>query len=108
MAQPDSLVVTENDHLQLWENSTKKALLDRVRAILEEDHLLILGQDLADATFKQLWASTLGRLGALTPAAYAVAPGLSTAEQAIWEDRHIHIMEDEPWAMVERLRKPDR
>ncbi|MFZ1505232.1 MAG: SIR2 family protein [Anaerolineae bacterium] len=103
VAQPDTLVVTENDHLQLWENAAKKALLDRVRAILEEHHLLILGQDLTDPTFKQLWANTLGRFGALTPAAYAVAPGLSMAAQAVWEDRHIHILEDAPLAVVERL-----
>ena len=108
VAQPDSLAVTENDHMQLWENSAKRALLDRVRAILEEDHLLILGQDMADATFKQLWANALGRLGSLTPAAYAVAPGLSAAEQAVWEDRHVHILQDEPLAVIERLRQPDR
>lgn len=108
VAQPDSLVVTENDHLQLWENPAKRALLDRVRAILEEDHLLILGQDMADSTFKQLWANTLGRLGSLTPAAYAVAPGLSAAEQAVWEDRHVHILHDEPLAVIERLRQSRR
>lgn len=106
VAQPETLVVTENDHLQLWENAAKKALLDRVRAILEEHHLLVLGQDLADPTFKQLWAATLGRLGNLTPAAFFVAPGLPAEEQAIWEDRHVHIVGAEPLAVIQGLAQP--
>ena len=106
VAQPETLIVTENDHLQLWENAAKKALLDRARAILEEDHLLILGQDLADPTFRQLWAATLGRLGSLTPAAFAVAPALPAADRQVWADRHVHTVDAEPLTVIQGLAQP--
>lgn len=103
VGQPDTLVVTETDMLQFWENPAKKALLDRVRTILEEYHLLVVGQDLADPIFKQLWANNLARLGSLTPAAYAVAPDASADQQAVWADRNLHILPADPLAVLAQL-----
>ncbi|MBK6432344.1 SIR2 family protein [Candidatus Amarolinea dominans] len=102
VAQPDTLVVTENDHLQLWENAAKKALLDRVRhsgGASSADSGARPDRSHVQATVGQ----HPGPFRALTPAAYAVAPGLSMAAQAVWEDRHIHILEAAPLAVVERL-----
>ncbi len=103
VGQPDTLTVTENDHLQLWDNPVKRPLLDRIRILLEEHHLLVVGQDLTDPTFQQLWSHTLARLGSLTPAAYAIVPNAAADLQTLWADRHLYILPADPLPLLEHM-----
>jgi hypothetical protein len=103
ISQPETLVVTEDDHLQLWRDPNKAQLLDRIRPIFEENAILFVGYDLSDPDFKLLWREVLDRMGQFTIGAYATAPSLPPGEREVWEDRRVRILDAEPLAILEQL-----
>lgn len=96
--QPDTLVVTEDDHYR-----DKEGLLDEVRSVLRKNTVLFLGYNLKDPDFNLLWRGVLDRMGRFAAVAYAAWPGLSEDERRVWEDRQVRVIEAEPPAFLERL-----
>ncbi len=95
--QPDTLVVTEDDHYGLWRDRDKEDVLDEVRAVLRRQTVLFLGYNLADPDFNLLWREVLDRAGRFARTAYAVWPGLPEAEARMWrKERMITVLESEP------------
>ena len=56
LQQPDSLIVTEDDHYALLRNRDKE-MLDEVRELLRRNSVLFLGYNLADPDFQPVMAS---------------------------------------------------
>lgn len=96
----ESLVVTEDDHLDLWRDRARANVLDEVRRALQRNTVLFLGYDLSDPDFQLLWREILSRAGDLHRRAFAVWPGLPAAEAGVWADRGIVILEAEPWGLT--------
>jgi len=99
--QPDTLVVTEDDHYGLLR--AKEDLLDEVRAVLRKNVILFLGYDLGDPDFNLLWREALDRAGRFAQGAYAVWPGLPEAERQVWQDRGIVVLETTPLTFLDDI-----
>jgi hypothetical protein len=97
--QPDTLVVTEDDHYGLWRDRDKEDLLDEVRNVLRKQMVLFLGYNLADPDFNLLWREVLDRAGRFARTAYAIWPGVPEGEVRMWRDRGIVILEADPWGL---------
>ena len=111
LSQPDSLIITEDDHYGLSRNRDKENLLDEVRATMRRHAILFLGYDLTDPDFNLLWREVLDRMGRFAIGAYAVWPNLPQDEEKIWQARHIQIIDAEPVPFLEALLaavEPDR
>jgi hypothetical protein len=98
--QPETLVVTEDDHYGLWRDRDKEDLLDEVRAALRKNTVLFIGYDLADPDFNLLWREVLDRAGRFAMGAYAVWPGLPETEVQMWRDRGITMLESDPLGIL--------
>ncbi|MBN1658438.1 MAG: SIR2 family protein [Anaerolineae bacterium] len=103
LAQPDTLVVTEDDHYGLWRDREKEALLDEVRAALKKNAVLFLGYNLADPDFHLLWREVLDKAGKFAIGAYAAWPGATEAQKQVWEDRHVHAIDWQALDLVHTL-----
>jgi hypothetical protein len=101
LADVESLVVTEDDHLDLARDRAREDMLDEVKRALQRHTVLFLGYDLSDPDFRLLWREVLSRAGDLHRRAFAVWPGLPEAEVEVWADRGIVIMDADPWGLVE-------
>jgi hypothetical protein len=101
--QPDTLVVTEDDHYGLWRDRDKEDLLDQVRAVLRKQTVLFLGYNLTDPDFNLLWREVLDRAGRFARTAYAVWPDLPEDEVRMWRDRGIVIFDVGPWEILESI-----
>lgn len=95
---PDTLVVTDQDHLDLLRNRDKAAMLDEVRQAFRHDTVLFLGYNLADPDFRFVFDQVAESRFART--AYAVWPGLPAADVAMWRDRGILILPADPWGIL--------
>lgn len=96
--QPDTLVVTDRDHLELLRDRDKEALVDEVRRALRYNTMLLIGYDLADPDFRFLFDQVAESRFART--AYAVWPGLPESEVRMWRDRGIVILDEDPLGML--------
>ncbi len=94
--QPDTLIVTEDDHFGLWRDRDREDLLDEVRSALRRNVVLFLGYNLSDPDFNLLWREVLDRAGRFAMGAYAVWPGLAEGEVQMWRDRGVTILEYDP------------
>jgi hypothetical protein len=101
--QPDTLVVTEDDHYRLWHDPSRAAVLNRVRDVLNSAAMLLIGYDLSDPDFKQLWTKIREEMGRFVVGAYAIWQHMPNDEREVWEGRHIKIIDAEPLAFLERL-----
>jgi hypothetical protein len=99
IAQPDTLVVTDRDHLDLLRDRAREPLLDEVRRAFRRTSLLFLGYNLADPDFRflfdQVAESRFARL------AYAVWPGLPADQARAWRERGIVILDEDPLGVLE-------
>lgn len=102
LQQRDTLIVTEDDQYSLWRNRDKEMLLDEVRRMLHNT-VLFIGHNLADPDFMLLWREALDRMGRFAVGAYAVCPGMSPADQRVWAERMIWIIDGEPLALLAAL-----
>jgi len=98
--QPDTLVVTADDHYGLWRDRDKEDLLDEVRAVLRKQTILFLGYNLVDPDFNLLWREVLDRAGRFARTAYALWPGLPEADVRMWRDRGIVILDVDPLGIL--------
>ena len=101
--QPDTLVITEDDHYGLWRDRDKEDLLDEVRTALRRHVVLFVGYNLADPDFNLLWREVLDRAGRFALGAYAVGPGLAAAEVNVWQERGIRILDTDPLEILGAL-----
>lgn len=92
--QPDTLVVTDRDHSDLWRDRDREPLLDEVRRALRLNTVLFIGYNLADPDFRFLFDQVAGSRFART--AYAVWPGLPETDVRMWRDRGIVILDTDP------------
>lgn len=99
--QPNTLVVTEDDHYDLGRDRDKEDLLHEVKTVLRRQTVLFLGYNLADPDFNLLWREVLDRAGRFNRTAYAVWPGLSDSEVQIWRDRGIVILDEDPMGVLD-------
>jgi hypothetical protein len=104
--QPDTLVVTEDDHYGLGRDREKEDLLHEVRTALRRQTVLFLGYNLADPDFNLLWREVLDRAGRFNRTAYAVWPGLPQGEVQMWQDRGIAILDTDPLGISSELGAP--
>ncbi len=98
--QPDTLVVTEDDHYGLWRDRDKEDLLDEVRNVLRKQTILFLGYNLSDPDFNLLWREVLDRAGRFARTAYAVWPDLPESDAQVWRDRGIVILDTDPLGIL--------
>ena len=96
--QPDTLVVTDRDHSDLWRDRDREPLLDEVRRALRLNTVLFIGYNLADPDFRFLFDQVAGSRFART--AYAVWPGLPEADVRMWRDRGIVILDTDPLGIL--------
>ena len=94
--QPDSLVVTDQDHSNLLRDRDREPLIDEVRRAFRNNTLLFLGYNLADPDFRFLFDEFSQNQFART--AFAVWPGLNEDDVQLWRDRGIVILERDPFA----------
>ena len=96
--QPETLIVTDHDHLDLLRDRGREAIMEEVRHAFRQDTVLSLGYNLADPDFRfifdQVAASRFSRT------AYAVWPGLPDADVNMWRDRGIIILPSDPWGVL--------
>ncbi len=98
--QPETLVVTEDDHMALRRDREKEDVLNKVRSALRENTVLFLGYNLSDPDWQFLWREVLESAGQFALGAYAVWPGLPAGEAATWRDRGITILENDPLSVL--------
>ncbi len=106
LQQPDSLVVTDHDHLDLLRDRDREPLIDEVRRTLRRNTVLFLGYNLADPDFRFLFDGIAESHFART--AYAVWPGLPEADVRMWQDRGIVILDTGVLDVVAKLSNGDR
>ena len=87
VSQPDTLVVTDQDHTSLLRDQDKEDLINEVKRTFRRNALLFFGYNLADYDFLFLFDQIAESRFART--AYAVWPGLPEAEIRMWRDRGI-------------------
>lgn len=92
--QPDTLVVTDQDHTNLLRDRDKESIIDEVKRAFRRNTLLFLGYNLADPDFRFLFDQIAESRFART--AYAVWPGLPEADVRMWRDRGIVILAANP------------
>lgn len=92
--QPDTLVVTDQDHTNLLRDRDKESVLDEVKRAFRRNSVLFLGYDLSDPDFQFLFDQIAESRFART--AYAVWPDLPEADVRMWQDRGIVILEADP------------
>jgi hypothetical protein len=90
---PETLVVTEDDHLGLWRDQAKEDVLDSVRTVLRQNTILFLGYNLSDPDFNLLWREVMDRVGRFPMGAYAIWLGLPEEDVWMWGDRNIVILD---------------
>jgi hypothetical protein len=91
--QPESLVVTEQDHSNLLRDRDKEPLVDEVRRAFRSNTILFLGYNLADPDFRFLFDQIAQNRFART--AYAVWSGLPEEDVQTWRDRGIVILDED-------------
>ena len=101
--QPDTLIVTEDDHYGLWRDRDKEDLLDEVRLALRRNVILFLGYNLSDPDFQLLWREVLDRTGRFPLGAYAIWSGLPEADVQMWRDRDIIIQDTDPLQILDEV-----
>jgi len=99
--QPDTLVVTDRDHLDLLRDREREPLIDEVRRAFRHNTVLILGYNLADPDFRFLFDQIAESRFART--AYALWPGLPEEDVRMWWDRGIVILEADPWGVLDNF-----
>jgi hypothetical protein len=92
--EPDTLVVTDQDHTNLLRNQDKVELVDEVKRAFRDNTILFLGYNLADPDFRFLFAQIAENNFART--AYAFWPGLSEVDERMWRERGIVILDANP------------
>lgn len=92
--EPDTLVVTEQDHLELLRDRQKADLIDEVKRAFRRNTVLFVGYNLADIDFRFIVDQIAERRFART--AYAVWYGLPEVDKRMWEDRGVIILEANP------------
>lgn len=105
LQQPDSLVVTDRDHLDLLRDRDREPLIDEVRRTFRRNTVLFLGYNLADPDFRFLFDGIAESRFART--AYAVWPGLSEADVRMWQDRGIVILDSSVLELLAKLSNSD-
>ena len=99
--QPDTLVVTDRDHLSILRGREKDILLDEIQSALRRNMLLFLGYNLADQDFRFLLDQiTESRFAQV---AYAVWSGLSENDLLMWRDRGIIILDINVMLLLDAL-----
>jgi len=102
--QPESIVVTDQDHSNLLRDRDKEDLVNEVRRAFRSNTILFLGYNLADPDFRFLFDQIAQNRFART--AYAVWPGLPEENVLMWRDRGIVILDKDPLGTVEELTAP--
>jgi len=103
VGQPDTLVLTEDDHFELLSNPEKIPLLERVRNVFEEYAVLFVGFELSDPDFRLLWSQMLSRMGHFMVGAWVIASRVKGDEAQVWADRQVRLIEAEPLEVLEML-----
>lgn len=104
--QPNTLLVTEDDHYDLWRDRDKEEVLHLVRTVLSRNTVLFLGYNLADPDFHLLWREVLHRTGRFARIAYAIWPDLPETEARMWRDRRIEILDADPLGILDESGMP--
>ncbi len=96
--QPDTLIVTDQDHSNLLRDRDREAVIDEIRRAFRRNTILFLGYNLADPDFRFLFDQIAESRFART--AYAVWPGLPEVDMRMWRDRGIVILEADPSGLL--------
>lgn len=102
--QPESLVVTSQDHSNLLRDRDKEPLVDEVRRAFRNNTILFLGYSLADPDFLFLFDQIAQNRFART--AYAVWPDQPEEDVQMWRDRGIVILDEDPFGMLSVSESP--
>ncbi len=105
IAQPDSLVITEDDVDAFITNLP--TLSDIVRAFFATKTLIFLGYDLNSTHFKRFFNQVTRNLSVYRRTAYAIVPqaseGMDDIGQRYWKNQNVEIVIHDPLAFLEAL-----
>jgi hypothetical protein len=103
VSQPESLVVTEDDQINLGRRL--KQVLDRVRLLFVAHPLLFIGHNPSDRYLKELYAEATFGLSEHARRAYIVWSNTEHSVARYWERKNVQILDFAPEKFLERLRK---
>ena len=96
--QPTTLVVTDDDHVQLMRDRRREAILEEVRRTFRRNTACFLGYDLTDPDFRFLFGTVAE--SQFAHLAYVVWPGMPEVDVRMWRDRKIVIMDADPFGLL--------
>jgi hypothetical protein len=99
--QPDTLVITEQDHFGLLRDQGRKAVVNEVRQAFRRNTVLFIGYNLADPDFRFLFDQVAESRFARP--AYAVWPGLPEADVQMWRDRNVVILSVDSLGILDEI-----
>ena len=100
--RPESLALTAAD-LRRLPQTKAQLLAGLVQPTLANKTVLILGQDLHDTYFQQLYQASLFQAGTIRPSAFAVWQGLAGWEKQTWLDQEVRVVEAPPLDLLAQL-----
>lgn len=98
--QPDTLTITEQDHLNLLRDQEKAPILDEVRRAFRRNTVFFIGYNLADIDFRFIF-DQIGE-NRLSRAAYAIWPSLPETDINMWRERGINILDSDPFGILSK------
>ncbi len=105
--RPETLLVTEQDLNALIRGRNKPDVLDEVGRLLKRNDVLTVGLLPTDSFWLALLDEVAGTR--FRRPAFAVWPSLSSAAlQSLASNRHLHVLETDPIALLRRLQRESR
>lgn len=100
--QPDSLIVTEQDHINIFEKLPTLSMV--IQYHFATKTLLFLGFDLQDEFFRRFYSSSILRVDRHRRRAYAIMRDLSPLAKALWANQNIEMIIAEPAEFLSTLK----
>lgn len=94
IAQPDSLVITEQDYINVFEKLSTLSMV--IRYHFATKTLLFLGFDLQDEFFRRFYSASVLRVDRHRRRSYAVMNDVSPLALALWSNQNIEIISAAP------------
>jgi hypothetical protein len=101
LAQPETIVVTEKDHYDLF--ALRPGTTTLLESYFATKTLLFVGYSLADSDFKRLYHTCTARFGPLRRRAYAVQLAPTATTVAIWEEQQLEILDSNATDFISML-----
>ena len=105
LSRPHTLVVAEDEYVDLLRDDDRRDLLNRAGEWLREKTVLLVGCDPAGGSDFEEWLywEVLERLGAFGDGGYLLWPGHQAGDVARWAGRGVTVVDAEPFPFLQSL-----